>query len=189
MGELKLPLPAYPLEQYWEMNEAAESRYEYHKGEIWSMAGKSLRHNRIISNLNFTLRNELKKKGSDCEVFTENVLLEVNPNTTYYYPDVMLICDEKDKQEKTTVKNPVLVVEVLSDSSFFMDLSIKLEHYLAMPSLKYYLVIDQSACRVRCFERVGENWVVTIFSNLTQCISLSQLNYLLLNVTEIYENI
>ena len=78
-----------------------------------------------------------------------------------FYPDVMVSCDEADRQRPLALQAPCLVVEVLSDSTAAYDRGAKFAAYRKLESLKEYVLVDVEAQRVEVFRRNDENhWVL-----------------------------
>jgi Uma2 family endonuclease len=136
----------------------------------------------------FTFKSIIKQKKRKCKIFTENIRLEVAAKKAYYYPDLMFTCNPLDLQEKLTLRNPSLVVEVLSDGSFMTDLNHKLDNYIKMPSLLYYLVVSQDEYRVRVWEKTAEGWLYKVYSELSDVVNLTQID-MDLRMEEVYEEI
>jgi Uma2 family endonuclease len=114
--------------------------------------------------------------------------LELVKGKFYVYPDVLYTCHEADKKERTTLKHPALVIEVLSDKTEAYDLGTKLDGYLKLPSLLYYLIVSQKAYFVRVYERVGEKWEYRTVEGLEATVVLPQLG-LTLPMSNIYEDV
>lgn len=187
MGELKLD-QKYSYAEYLAIDEASEIRYEFLHGEIVAMAGSSKKHNEISGNLFALLRLQAKRKGNQCKTFMSDVRLEIKAKDVYYYPDVLLSCSESDLANEKAVKEPFLIVEVLSESTANKDKSEKLIRYLQIPSLNYYLIIAQDSPEVYLYERIEENWMLRFFTELSQEIYLPKMDVTLL-MTDIYEGL
>jgi Uma2 family endonuclease len=114
--------------------------------------------------------------------------LELVQGSFYVYPDVRYTCPKADKKERTTLKDPALVVEVLSDKTEADDLGTKLDGYLKLPSLLYYLIVSQKAYFVRIYERVGEKWEYRTVEGLEAAVVLPQLG-LTLPMESVYEDV
>jgi Uma2 family endonuclease len=156
MGDALVKQQYLSFPEYEALEKAAYAyRYEFIDGVVWAMAGASTAHNQIIQNIAFAFRNYFRTKG--CRVFTESVKLEVSAGKRYVYPDVMLTCSQMDKQSSFMVREPFIVVEVLSDSTENKDLKEKVDVYLAMESLQAYIIIDQKQCWLRIYERGTDN--------------------------------
>lgn len=106
------------------------------------MAGMSDNHNRIVveiyTSLNLHLRNSL------CEPFVGDIKVRVNPNV-YYYPDILVSCEE-NPEDAHFRNEPILIVEVTSDSTGEIDRREKRAAYLQMPSVQEYAIIEQKKC-------------------------------------------
>ena len=187
MSQLKLSNIPLSAEEYLAFDAENQDRYEFENGYVWSMAGTSTNHNMIVQNLILSFRNSIKKKGRDCKIFTENIRLEVLPKHIYYYPDLIFTCNPTDLQDKIMMRSPSLIVEVLSNGSFFADLSNKTDNYLKMSSLLYYIVISQEECRARVWEKVEGYWRYFSFVELNEVVYLPQID-MELPLSEVYEN-
>lgn len=176
------------VEEYFALEEKeAEIRHEYYDGEVITMTGTSKPHNIIVLNLALALRQRLK--GGSCRVFMENVRLEVEGGRLYTYPDVMVTCDERDRADDYNVRYPVLVVEVLSDSTEALDRGKKASQYRKLPTLQEYVLVSQSECGVELFSRSqAPSWTLTELSAPESVLNLSCLN-LQIPLSEIYEGI
>lgn len=188
MAELSLANIKYSAEEYFDIDKQSADRYEYENGYIWAMAGTTTNHNLVVQNLIVAFRDKIKQKKRKCKIFTENIRLEVAAKKAYYYPDLMFTCNPLDLQEKLTLRNPSLVVEVLSDGSFMTDLNHKLDNYIKMPSLLYYLVVSQDEYRVRVWEKTAEGWLYKVYSELSDVVNLTQID-MDLRMEEVYEEI
>lgn len=141
----------------WE--EAQPERNEYIAGEVFAMVGVRQSHNVATLNLATILRRELK--GSPCRVFVESVKMRVESADCFFYPDVVVTCDARDRQTPDYISHPTLVVEVLSDSTAAFDRGARFAAYRKLESLQEYVLVDVAAQRVEVFRRNPENhWVL-----------------------------
>jgi Uma2 family endonuclease len=136
--------------QYLRLEEAAAVRHEYVAGEIHAMAGASERHNRITLNIAFHLR--AAARGSACRAFMADMKLRIEPPVTFYYPDVMLVCDPAD-DHPLYKQAPCFIAEVLSPATAAVDLREKWAVYKALPSLRYYLLVDSERLWAKVYFR------------------------------------
>lgn len=176
--------------EYQALEEAAgpDVRYEFMDGIVYAMSGGTVIHNRIIGNIAFSLQSHFRKEG--CQVLTENVKLEVSQNTRYVYPDVMVSCSGRDWQANQLVKDPVFIVEVLSESTERKDLIEKVELYQSLPSLRAYVIVDQYSCWVRIYERSPDGtWAAHRHLNRREdVLSLTDPDWQL-SLEEMYRNV
>ncbi len=130
-----------------------EIKHEYIDGYVYAMAGASRNHERIAGNIFGELRNFLKNKP--CEPFSSD--LKIKAGSRFFYPDVMVVCDEQSQHDYYT-DSPVIVVEVLSKASRRVDETTKRIAYQSIPSLKEYVLIEQDFVDVEVCRR-SEGWV------------------------------
>jgi len=176
----------YTFEEYTHLDEESEIRSEYYYGEVFAMAGATRNHNLITLNTGTLLRPQARQNG--CQAFVSDMKLELVKGSFYVYPDVLYTCNEADKKERTILKHPALVVEVLSDKTEAYDLGTKLDGYLKLPSLLYCLLVSQRAYFVRVYERVGEKWEYRTVEGLAAAVVLPQLG-LTLPMENMYEDV
>lgn len=174
------------VEEYLEGEPLSEVRHEYIAGVVYAMAGTSIDHNLIASNVLLALRNHLA--GKRCRVFMSDVKvrLEIGQDDVFYYPDVMVGCDPRDT-EKFYLRHPKLIVEVLSESTERTDRREKLLSYMRIESLEAYVLVAQDRSEVTVFQR-GRNWPAEVFKGREQSIHLASIDFTL-PLSAIYEGI
>jgi Uma2 family endonuclease len=176
-------------EEYLEIERRAERKSEYFQGEMFAMAGASFAHVVIVGNLGRELGNRLKT--GPCGVYSSELRLRVAPNGLFTYPDVMVICGgpEFADDRTDTVANPVLIVEVLSESAQAYDRGKKFDQYRTLPSLREYLLVAQDAPRIEQWIRQpDDNWLRAESSGLDASIQLVSVNRML-PLAEIYDKV
>ena len=178
----------YTPEAYFDLSESAEERYEYEHGKLVAMGSSTGLHSELMLNAAMALKQAVRGRG--CKAYAETVKLEVEADGKYYLPDVMLTCDERDRQSPKVKRYPGLLIEVLSESSVQRDRDEKFKAYLGLPSLRYYLLIAQNQVRVDVFEKAEgqKGWFFDYFTELTDVIELKQLD-LPLRLADIYEEV
>ncbi|MDQ5768096.1 Uma2 family endonuclease [Thiothrix subterranea] len=162
---------AYITEQdYLEGEKTAEFRHEYVDGQIYAMAGTSIRHNDIALNIAFALR--AATRGTPCKVNASDVKVRAQRSKAYYYPDVIVGC-QRDEADEYYLEKPCLIVEVTSKSTEWKDFTEKLIAYQKLVSLQVYLIVAQDQPQVTLFYRDAEGaWDVARFDSLEQTITL-----------------
>jgi Uma2 family endonuclease len=179
-------IPNYTVEQYLEMDEAAEYPLEYHDGEIFPLAEASYAHSALGGNVCFALKAALA--GRNCTVLTYP--LRVLAGRSYVHPDVTLVCGKPnfvDKQE--TISNPLLVVEVLSKSTEGYDRGAKFDFYRSLESLREYVLVSSKEPRILVFSRESEGaWVFRDFAGMDAVCHLRRLDCSL-SLIQVYENV
>jgi len=135
----------------------------------------------------FLLRQQLKGKG--CSIYSENIRAQIFENSKYVYPDVVISCSEEDKRNHLLIKEPVLIVEVLSEGTEEYDGGNKLLYYTRLPPMQHYLLVAQERIALMHYRRMeNENWQLTIYTHLSDTIQLPDLE-ISMSVAAVYENI
>jgi Uma2 family endonuclease len=150
-------------EEYLKLEELSQIKHEYIQGEIYAMAGASDAHVTVAGNLFALLRNHVRSSG--CRVYMSDMKARIESKNIYYYPDVMVTCDERDKAFKSFKKYPCLIIEVLSDGTEGFDRGDKFADYQELETLQEYVLISQKRQRVECFRRNAEGlWVLQSYT-------------------------
>jgi Uma2 family endonuclease len=179
----------YSYEEYLAQEQETKEKHDFFFGEIFNMAGTTGIHNLLVLRISSLLSAILDKKGSKCHVFAENVKLELIKNQYYVYPDLMLICDDRDKPTQTKMHYPSIIFEVLSESTEDYDRGTKWKHYKTIPTLLYYVLVSQKEYLVEVYEKVNDfKWEYTTYEGIEQAILFDKLDFVL-NTTQIYKNI
>ncbi|MDE3091871.1 MAG: Uma2 family endonuclease, partial [Chloroflexota bacterium] len=146
-------------EEYLAREAQAEYKSEYHDGELFAMSGGSVNHNQIAFNVAKAFDRLLTPKP--CRIFMNDVRLHIPRSTLFTYPDVMVVCGKIEFVPKRddTVTNPIVIVEVWSDSTKAYDRGEKFAMYRQIPTLQEYVMIDQTKPYGEHFRREGQFWV------------------------------
>jgi len=170
------------VEDYLQGELISESKHEYIDGYVYAMAGTSINHGRIASNLVGEFQQHLK--NTPCDVLTADFKVNVN-RRKFFYPDVVVICNHDNENEYCT-ENPILIVEILSDATQRKDRTLKRLAYQSLPSLQKYILIEQDFVDVEVSCR-SANWDSHHYF-LGDEIYFASLD-LTLSVTEIYRRV
>lgn len=186
---MALPKQKYTIEEYVELDKNSEERFEYFDGEVFSMAGGSPDHVRISRNI----CNELSQRfsGRDCEAFPGDLRVKVPADFPYRYPDVSVVCGEQIYERFLGVEmliNPIVLVEVLSESTAAYDLGEKFTAYQSIESFKEYLLVSQDRPHVIHYVRQENGWLRTETIGLENAVALESLD-VILPLSEIYARV
>ena len=131
-------------------------RHEYVSGQIFAMAGGTPEHARIITDVVLWLGTALK--GSPCKVYTSDLRIRIDSADVTTYPDVSVVCGELQRSaiDPNAVTNPVLIVEVTSDSTEAYDRTEKLAYYQSLDSVREVLIVSHRERRLTLHQRVPE---------------------------------
>jgi Uma2 family endonuclease len=143
-------VPYLSPEEYLEWEEKSEIKHEYIDGEIFAMAGASDDHWTIVSNASSILKAHLK--GSGCRQLGD-VKAKIFHRRRFYYPDLMVTCDDRDQADRYVKRYYKLIIEVLSDSTEGFDRGDKFQDYRRSDSLEEYVLISQNQINVDAYRK------------------------------------
>ena len=150
--------PAISIEDYLAMEPEEGVRYEWVEGAIYAMSGGTPRHAAVISNVLIELGGQLR--GSGCRATSADQRVHCEMTRSYLYPDVTVVCGPYElASDGLSVRNPAVVVEVLSPSTATHDLVRKFDHYRRIPTLQCVLYVQPDDPYVVCFRRDGARWI------------------------------
>ena len=162
-------------EEYISLERKSLTKNEYLSGQILAMSGASNAHNIITMNIGYRLYDQLLDR--DCLVYTSDMRVGVKAPTSYFYPDVVVVCGEPRFEDDVfdTLLNPIVVIEVLSPSTAAYDRHEKFERYQQIASLKEYLLISQSRMHVDHHIRQEHQWITTEFQDPGDVVPVSSI--------------
>lgn len=178
----------YTLDDYFAVEEMSVVKHEFFEGEIFAMAGASLEHNLIVSNVLTILLPGLR--GTGCAAFGSDMRIATQGGL-FTYPDVSVVCGKPwlVTGRPDTTLNPVLLAEVLSDATRDYDRGKKLDAYRRIPSLREVLLIDQAAVHVEVWRRQDDaSWASIALTDVSATLELAAVP-LELPLREIYREV
>lgn len=181
--------PYLSPQEYLALERSAEYKSEYLNGEMIAMSGASREHVLIVLNLASGLKRQLQQRP--CEIYVNDLRVQVSATGLYTYPDVAVVCEEPrfEDEHRDTLLNPILIVEVLSPSTESYDRGRKFEQYRTLESLQEYLLVSQDRPRVEQFIRQDGNvWLFKDIAGLGQVVSLASVACGI-GLAEIYDKI
>ncbi len=149
----------------------SQQRHEYLAGVVYAMAGTTIQHSRIVSNIVRHLANHLA--GGPCDVFSNDIKVQIQSDIAefYYYPDVIVDCGGP-AGESLFAKEPRAIFEVLSPDTERIDRAEKLRNYQSILSLELYGLVDQHHVAVTLYRRTGSGWESQFLTEKSQSICL-----------------
>ncbi|MEO1382714.1 MAG: Uma2 family endonuclease [Bacteroidota bacterium] len=191
MAERKLDR-IYTLEEYLQLEKAEpQTRYEYVDGMIYAMAGGTIKHGMLISNTLYWVRESLKQKGSTCKTFSGDVKVAIPSSNAYLRPDVFVVCGKiyDEENPNQAIKNPKLIIEVLSPSTQNYDQTHKFRLYRSLASVDEYVMIDQEKAIIESFVKTAEDqWLIRTFVGLAQTFELKSIG-VQIRMQDIYQDV
>jgi Uma2 family endonuclease len=178
MGEAAKKI-LYTVEEYLEIEQNSLERYTYHSGEIFAMAGGTLNHSLLASNISRGMGNSLINKGKPCRIYNSDAKIAVS-DEDFVYADAFVVCGKTETYptNKHAAQNPVLIVEVLSNSTALFDREEKFQSYRYIKSFREYVLISQDKVLVEVFykpERVAF-WQYRAYNDLNETIELKSID-------------
>ena len=141
------------LKEYLAGEESSAERHEFLRGEVYAMAGGTPEHAALAMAIGRALGNALD--GRPCRVFSADARIRVQATGLVTYPDVTVVCGvlETDAEDRHAIINPVVLVEILSDTTEAYDRGEKAAHYRHVASLQEYVLVSQREQRVEVYRR------------------------------------
>ena len=148
-------------EEYLAWERLQPEKHEFHDGEVFDMAGATFEHNQIVANVAGELRAVLRQKP--CRVCASDLRVKIPATGLYTYPEASVVCGrpqfEDDKLD--TLLNPLVLVEVLSESTEDYDRGTKFTNYRSIASFRDYVVISTDQVLVEYHTRRDDgSWVL-----------------------------
>jgi len=179
----------FTIAEYLAFEENALAKHEFYQGEIFAMAGATIRHNEISGNIYHGLRGYLR--GKSCRPYGSDLRVRVQRAGLYTYTDTVVIGGpiERDQDDPEAATNPRVIFEVLSRSTENYDRGKKWEFYQQLDSLREYVLVSQEEAKItRYFRDEGGPWQYMLISGLDQDLELASLGCRL-PLSDVYENV
>jgi Uma2 family endonuclease len=176
-------------EEYLARERAAETRSEYYQGQMFAREGVSLAHCLIVTNLLCELGNRLV--GRDCHVLSSNMRILVSETGFCAYPDILVVCGQSVLLDEhgDVLLNPLILIEVLSDTSQEYDRGHKFHQYQRIRSLREYVTISQNNIQAEhSVRQPDESWLLREIAGKESTLSLSSVG-IELKLIDIYDKV
>ncbi len=172
----------YTIEEYFALEDKAMEKHEYNNGIIIKMAGGTLSHNQIKSNVIRHLGNWIEENQLDYWVFDSDTKVQIESYNRFLYPDAIVLCEKPKyyKNRKDTIVNPVLIFEVSSKGTDKFDRDDKFDMYRSLPSFQEYVMIHQDKPFVQSYFRHDEPkklWKISSSRQLSESIKLFSIDF------------
>ena len=174
-------------EEYLRLEVKSDIKHEYIDGEVYAMAGATDIHVTIAGNIFALLLSHLR--GSGCRVYISDMKVRIESKNRFYYPDVLVTCEDKDRENSTFKKFPSLIIEVLSESTEAFDRGDKFADYQSLPSLQEYVLVNTKKARIECFRRTTEGlWLLQFYELENNHFELTSVNFQG-KISDVYEEV
>jgi Uma2 family endonuclease len=163
------------VEDYLAAEERSEARHEYLGGALYAMAGASDEHIALSMNLAFALRDHLQNTPCRVQMSDGKVRLRLAGEDVFYYPDVMVVCDPRDR-DRYFKRFPRAIIEVLSEGTEAIDRREKFLSYRQIETLEEYVLVAQDKMEVTLFRRANR-WQPAIITQPDEVLRLASLDF------------
>jgi Uma2 family endonuclease len=156
-------LHRYTYAQYVALEKESSTKHEFFDGEIYAMAGGSEEHSALATRVLAALDAAVGERP--CRVHTSDLRIYVEAVGLATFPDGAVICgalQQHPPSPEATAVNPVVLLEVTSDSSEEYDTGGKLEAYKTIPSLREYIVVSHRERRITVHRRTDDRWAMRV---------------------------
>lgn len=154
------PLHRYTYADYVALEQDSPTKHEFFDGEIYAMAGGSEEHSALAAAVLWALRSAVGDRP--CRVHTSDLRVYVEAAGLATFPDGSVICgplEQHGPSPRATALNPLVLVEVTSDSSEEYDTGSKLAAYKTIPSLREVIIVSHRERRITVHHRAsGGEW-------------------------------
>lgn len=158
-----LPPQKVSIEEYFRAENKSIYKHEYHDGIIKKMAGGTFNHDNLAGKVVTFINLFLEENNLLYLVNGSDTKIRIEQYNKFVYPDAVVICEKPEfyQNRKDTITNPLVVVEVLSDSTKEYDRTLKYEYYRTIPSFKEYVLVHQDRKHVSVYTKQPDaTWIV-----------------------------
>ena len=159
---------------YLEGELASALKHEFVDGVVYAMAGATTTHNRIATNSTVAIGSQLR--GKRCQVFNSDMKVRVRQSrsTRFYYPDLSVVC-RPNPGEATFQDDPVVIVEVISESTRRVDEYEKREACLSINSLCVYILLEANSAAALVYRRTDDGFARENYDGPDAILSLPEI--------------
>jgi Uma2 family endonuclease len=165
----------YSVEEYLALEAQSELRHDFFYGNLYELPGSTILHNEICIILWKLLRNRLAK--NTYSVGGISVKVKIQGEDIFLYPDVFVCEVIANPGETIIVDNPLLIIEVQSDSTRLFNFTDKFIQFRKIDSLQYYLLVEPEKQVVIFYEKAMDgDWVAKTYTEPEETVKLPLLN-------------
>jgi Uma2 family endonuclease len=174
-------------EEFAAFEETSDIRHEYLNGDVIAMAGGTEVHSLVSCNATRALGNALQRRP--CRVYESNMRIKIEATGAETYPDCSVVCGTSKFEDlrRQTLLNPLLILEVLSETTEIYDRGKKFFNYRHISSLQEYVLVTPTEPLVEVFTRQpNDEWLMRVYEDLEDHVRFDSLG-LSLPLTAFYE--
>lgn len=176
------------MDDYLTSERQGTARHDFVDGRVIARSGSNRWHNLLVSNTVVALGSRIH--GHKVEIYISNMRVKLK-SSYVCYPDVVVVSGEPSfaDQNADVLLNPTAIVEIFSNQTNSSDKTNKLESYLAMDSIKEFVLLKEEEMRVEHYARQNaKQWIYRIYNERDDVISLESINCKV-SLAEIYAQV
>lgn len=153
----------YSLEAYFRREERALHKHEYYNGKIIRMPGGTFNHDNLSTKAATILTVFVEDNDLNYFVNGSDTKIRIEDFDKVFYPDAVVICEKPIyyADRKDTIVNPLIIIEVLSNSTQKFDREDKFDYYRSLESFKEYVLINQKRKLVTVYTKQSDGtWIM-----------------------------
>jgi len=163
------------VEEYLEREKSSGLKHEFYYGKLLDMPGNTKLHELIKKRLSRILDTLLEMAGF--VTYTSDIKVSSEDGNIYFYPDVVMVKANEQAGDDYIAINPILIVEILSDSTRSYDAVDKYIQYRKIPTLQYYLLVEPDTMLITCLTKQEDGeWLSNIYTKPDALVPLDKLN-------------
>jgi Uma2 family endonuclease len=174
------------VDEFLQWEDGTDTRYELVNGVVVAMAPPAPPHGRLATSLGGEIRAALRGRRH-CGVYGEAGIARPDRDDTCYVADLAVTCDPPQPDDRL-IRNPVLIVEILSPSTTAFDRQTKVPDYRRIASVQEILLIDSESVFAEILRREGDHWITEIVQGPAATLSLNSIP-VAIPMAELYEGI
>jgi Uma2 family endonuclease len=179
-------LKGMTVDEFLHWEDGTDTRYELVNGFVVAMAPPAPRHGQLAVALGAEIRSALRSRPP-CRAYSEAGIVRPDRNDTCYVADLAVTCDPPGPDDRL-IRNPVLIVEILSPSTAAFDRQAKVPDYRRIASVQEILLVDSQTVFAEILRRDGEHWITEIVQGPSATLALNSVP-LAIPMAELYEGI
>jgi Uma2 family endonuclease len=183
------PKQTMTVEEYLAFEESSDVKHEYYAGQVFAQAGASERHNIIVGSVLSLLYGQLRQRP--CNVYPSDMRLEIQHTGLYTYPDISVVCGQAQFADtsRSTLINPIVIIEVLSPSTEGYDRGKKFQNYRTIETLQEYILVSQDIKQIEHYVRQPDDlWLLSFTSEASGITMLPSIDCTL-TIADVYEKV
>lgn len=179
------------LEKYFQAEEKALHKNEYHNGKIIKMAGGTVLHDNLGARFVYILTDFVENNDLEYIINGSETKIRIEAHNKVVYPDALVICEKPNYygNRRDTITNPLLIVEVLSDSTADFDHNLKFDYYRSLESFKEYVLVRQNQQFITVYSKQIDNtWLLRDYEGTDATAILYALHQCPVSLKRLYRN-